>query len=148
MSMRAGGDNEEEVLQYSPLPSTEHIRILVLQPLKSFGDPIFAEFEIARVTKASKYAALSYSWGMNEDGDDSKCRTITVQGASLAITQNLFEGLQRLLSSEEPEPLRLWVDAVCINQADTREQSTQVAMMAEIYSNADRTIIWLGEGRD
>jgi hypothetical protein len=45
-------------------------------------------------------------------------------------------------------PLRLWVDAVCINQADAQEQSRQVAMMAEIFSEAYRTIIWLGEDRD
>jgi hypothetical protein len=44
--------------------------------------------------------------------------------------------------------MRLWVDAVCINQQDTQEQSSQVAMMAEIYSGARRTIVWLGEGRD
>lgn len=143
----AAGDVQEP-FQYSPLPSTSHIRILVLQPFKGFGDPIHADIEIADVTQAPKYTALSYSWGMNEDGDASLCRTITVQGARLAITRNLFEGLQRLLSSQQPMPLRLWVDAVCINQTDAREQSSQVAMMAKIYSNAYRTIIWLGEGHE
>ena len=38
----------------------------------------------------------------------------------------------------------LWVDAVCVNQSDFKEQSTQVAMMLEIYARAEQVNIWLG----
>jgi hypothetical protein len=40
--------------------------------------------------------------------------------------------------------MHLWADAVCINQYDGDEKTTQVAMMGEIYSGAERTYIWLG----
>jgi len=39
----------------------------------------------------------------------------------------------------------LWIDAVCINQEDDAEKSFQVSMMGEIYYQADRVIIWLGD---
>ena len=41
----------------------------------------------------------------------------------------------------------LWVDAVCINQINISERTTQVRMMRTIYSNsrAACVLIWLGE---
>ncbi|KAK0715467.1 heterokaryon incompatibility protein-domain-containing protein [Lasiosphaeris hirsuta] len=38
----------------------------------------------------------------------------------------------------------LWVDALCINQADVSERNQQVSIMGQIYSNALRVISWLG----
>lgn len=38
----------------------------------------------------------------------------------------------------------IWIDAVCINQEDLAERSSQVQMMGEIYSKADRVNVWLG----
>lgn len=40
---------------------------------------------------------------------------------------------------------RFWVDALCINQADATERSTQVAMMGDIYKAAATVHVWLGE---
>jgi hypothetical protein len=37
------------------------------------------------------------------------------------------------------------VDAVCINQNDNNEKSQQVKRMGEIYANARRVLIWVGE---
>lgn len=39
----------------------------------------------------------------------------------------------------------LWIDAICINQADLEERSAQVRIMPRIYSNADCVIVWLGD---
>ena len=40
----------------------------------------------------------------------------------------------------------LWIDAICIDQSHAEEKSHQVAMMLDIYRNADRVYAWLGEG--
>lgn len=40
---------------------------------------------------------------------------------------------------------RSWNDTVCINQADIQERSNQVAMMSDMYKNARKTLVWLGE---
>lgn len=51
-----------------------------------------------------------------------------------------------LRPDEETRSLRaLWVDAICINQADVRERSEQVAIMRDIYQHAERVLVWLGE---
>ena len=39
----------------------------------------------------------------------------------------------------------LWLDAVCINQADLDERAQQVGMMADIYSNSKGNLVYLGE---
>ena len=38
----------------------------------------------------------------------------------------------------------LWIDAVCINQADNSERSAQVALMGSIYKIASGNLIYLG----
>lgn len=38
----------------------------------------------------------------------------------------------------------VWVDAICINQADGKERNHQVAMMAFIYARATQVVAWLG----
>ncbi|KAI3318239.1 heterokaryon incompatibility protein-domain-containing protein [Xylariaceae sp. AK1471] len=42
----------------------------------------------------------------------------------------------------------LWVDSICINQADTAEKSQQVAIMADIYSMAKTVQVWLSLASD
>jgi hypothetical protein len=37
----------------------------------------------------------------------------------------------------------LWIDALCINQADDEERNHQVAQMARIYSSAGLVVIWI-----
>ena len=59
------------------------------------------------------------------------------------ITQNLFVALRRLRHLEKSRTL--WIDALCINQEDTKEKEVQVAMMGQIYSRASCGLLWLGE---
>ncbi|KAH9209562.1 heterokaryon incompatibility, partial [Leptodontidium sp. 2 PMI_412] len=40
---------------------------------------------------------------------------------------------------------RIWIDAVCINQQDPAERSSQVGLMDEIYKGAQLVIAWLGK---
>lgn len=42
----------------------------------------------------------------------------------------------------------MWIDAICINQADLRERNMHVIKMGDIYRKADRVIVWLGPQRD
>ena len=41
---------------------------------------------------------------------------------------------------------RLWIDAICINQASLKEKNQQVPMMADIYGGAARVLVWLELG--
>ena len=84
------------------------------------------------------YEALSYTWNNNVFEQFIWCN-----GHVLAVTQNLYDALQRLRN--ETSSRILWIDAVCINQSDTRERSVQVGFMRQIYNRATRVIPWLGE---
>lgn len=42
----------------------------------------------------------------------------------------------------------MWIDAICINQADKEEKPHQVGMMGEIFQACDEAVLWLGEDPD
>lgn len=48
-------------------------------------------------------------------------------------------------TTQAVQPPKLWIDAVCTNQDDHQERSGQVAIMGEMFGNALRTIVYLGE---
>ncbi|KAG9790969.1 hypothetical protein KCU88_g1141, partial [Aureobasidium melanogenum] len=64
----------------------------------------------------------------------------------MMITSNLQLALSRLRKVQKDT--YLWVDAVCINQADADEKSIQVRRISEIYRDAAAVIVWLGEEND
>ena len=43
-------------------------------------------------------------------------------------------------------PRRLWIDSICINQADNEEKSAQVSLMGTIYASAEYVAACLGSG--
>ncbi|EEU42374.1 uncharacterized protein NECHADRAFT_79878 [Fusarium vanettenii 77-13-4] len=61
------------------------------------------------------------------------------------ITTNLRTALLNIRKPDQP--CTIWVDAVCIDQNSVLERNHQVSIMADIYRNAARTIVWLGESR-
>ncbi|KAK5654510.1 hypothetical protein OQA88_7139 [Cercophora sp. LCS_1] len=99
------------------------------------------------------YGCLSYCWGdpkvtkpieinYTEKANTSESGLVTYQ-TKFNVTANL-EAALRVLRSTLVRPV-LWADALCIDQSDLGERATQVALMAEIYSQAVQTIVWLGE---
>ena len=43
----------------------------------------------------------------------------------------------------EQLPRPLWIDAICINQADQAEKEKQIPLMRHIYPNAQLVRLWL-----
>jgi hypothetical protein len=97
---------------------------------------------VAALKEHPKYAALSYTWG-----DPNVVKEIDFNGcAGFKITENLHAALEHLRWDNRER--RLWIDALCINQADDAEKNMQVGIMAQIYEKAVHTIIWLGAASD
>jgi hypothetical protein len=86
------------------------------------------------------YMALSYTWG-----DPSKIREILVNGRVMRVTENL-EACLRVLRDKPyiQKGWKIWIDALCINQADIVERAFQVKRMHDIYRKAWTPLIWLG----
>jgi hypothetical protein len=65
------------------------------------------------------------------------------RGRRIIISTNLRDALRRFRHATLP--IRLWIDAVCINQQDLVERSQQVLLMPRIYHSALTVWLWLGE---
>ena len=134
--------------QYDKLPKRKGaIRLLNLLP--SITDSSEIHCELITPTKSAKdevhYEALSWCWGT---GDTNRYINIRSKGKNYAkyIAENLFHALKAL---RRPDRDRyLWIDAICINQQYLSEKNHQVEMMHEIYGNAKRVCIWLGESNE
>ena len=90
-----------------------------------------------------RYSALSYVWG-----EPTETAPIIVGGHTFFVTINPKAALLAFARRVGGGPLVLWVDSICINQADDQEKSHQVEIMGEIYRNASQTIAWLGSEKD
>ncbi|KAF2657566.1 hypothetical protein K491DRAFT_548880, partial [Lophiostoma macrostomum CBS 122681] len=86
----------------------------------------------------TKYEALSYTWG-TENSD----KYIISDGFHMPVTENLYDALQMIRRTRE-ESFYIWVDSICINQADKIEKAHQVWNMLTIYEKAEKVVVWLG----
>ena len=99
----------------------------------------------------TNYVALSYMWDyMTPSLLPSKHwsrknqeKEIYCNGASLTVKSNLYAALHQL--RHETESTILWTDAICINQKDDDEKTSQVRLMRKIYALAEKTVVWLGQ---
>lgn len=140
---------------YDTLPSNEqdpYIRLLALIPSRNQSSRLKGSLQHFRLNEVDGgYEAVSYEWGspspgnLTAGGRRSIPRTIVIDGKSLRITDNLFQCLLQLRSGGN---LFLWIDAICINQTNGEERTSQVAIMGRIYSCALRTLSWLGRPVD
>ncbi|KAL2037547.1 hypothetical protein N7G274_009659 [Stereocaulon virgatum] len=107
----------------------------------TLSQPAHALSSNANVGNTPSYEALSYAWGPTTD---PTIVTIVENSAkfSLQITQNLAIALPYLRHRLRPRVF--WIDAICVNQQDSEERSRQVERMCDIYTRADRVVVWLG----
>ncbi|KAI0384080.1 HET-domain-containing protein [Hypomontagnella monticulosa] len=134
-------ENTEDAYEYSTsLDSTAgEVRVLEILP-GTEDDPIKCHLKVCNLNDDDIPEVLSYVWG--KIWSDER---ISVDGKSFRVTKNLFESLRGL---RNPDVSRtIWIDAICINQADNEEKTGQVRLMGDIYSKAKQTIIWLGDGK-
>ncbi|KZM25263.1 hypothetical protein ST47_g3592 [Ascochyta rabiei] len=73
--------------------------------------------------------------------------TILCNGERVEVTENLYDFLCYWASNQEGSSY-IWIDALCIDQHNISEQSHQVNIMGQIYSAADRVLVWLGPEDD
>ncbi|MCJ1328098.1 WD repeat-containing protein jip5 [Thelotrema lepadinum] len=83
------------------------------------------------------YTALSYAWGST----NPSCRILCNEQPK-HITPNLELAVKRV--RHEKHAIHIWADQLCIDQSDFDERSQQVLIMAQIYSRAFSTLVWLG----
>lgn len=132
--------NKRQGQLYQPLnPDRKEIRILVLRGLEDHGR-ICCDLQRVSLLEDPPpvYETVSWCWGTSR-----KTRKICLDGQIISVSANAEEVLRRV--GVDRDHSCLWLDAVCINQADAAERSQQVAIMKHVYQSARRVLIWLGE---
>jgi Heterokaryon incompatibility protein (HET) len=129
-------------------------------------EPIRCSMEIVCLDDKPEYDALSYTWKNpvtvyeNKENAEQEAnrftqeRTVICDGKVMMVGVNLHDALlvvRLTVSIEAYETIisrrrsgLIWIDALCINQKNDEERAAQVAIMGQIYSKAQTTIIWLG----
>jgi hypothetical protein len=143
---------------YRPLDrARKEIRILFIEPepLDSDKDVVVHVFNASLLdpTVPRLYGCLSYCWGdpsvtktiqvMYSEKPDLNAAGLVTTKTNFRVTTNL-EAALRVLRSILQRPV-MWADAICIDQSDLDERSSQVPLMTEIYTQAVQTVIWLGD---
>jgi hypothetical protein len=124
---------------YSKLNSaSREIRVAKLHPESDPHGDISCELFTVSLDTRPVYKTLSYTWG-----DASDTVSIILGGHRFPVTRNLKKALQRLRSLDTETPI--WIDAICINQADTVERTQQVELMRTIYESSSEAIVFLGD---
>ncbi|KAK4200865.1 heterokaryon incompatibility protein-domain-containing protein [Triangularia verruculosa] len=132
-----------KIYQYSPLAEPTSIRLLCLLPAEDSTSPIHCQiidYNLSILGETHLYEALSYVWG-----EPNSQHHVFIDGEKLVVTPNLHAALQHLRNAQLQRVL--WVDAICINQGDTLEKSSQIQLMAKIYSKAAR-VVFATDGKD
>jgi hypothetical protein len=135
--------------RYDHLPERA-IRLLEI-PEKLIEQPwLLNDYDLEH---CSPYVCLSYTWGPPLNTEECKAeyegakRSLFLQSEEhtgwLEVGLNLWEGLEQLIAAGRTG--YLWVDALCINQDDPQERSSQVAIMGQIYRDSEEVIVWLGK---
>ena len=138
------GRNDE--FPYSPLDqSRNEVRLLQLGSHagdKDNDDVLpYCSLRVVSLDENPTYEALSYTWG---DGSDLRCIILDLH--LFLVTRNLELAIRQLRKRSTSD--LLWVDAICINQNNDEERSQQVLKMGNIYANATRVLVWLGNHFD
>ncbi|EON65769.1 hypothetical protein W97_05008 [Coniosporium apollinis CBS 100218] len=122
-------------------PSKREIRVLSFPPAELEDPEARCDIVHLSLDDRPRYHALSYVWGELEP-----TRSLFVDGCRVDVRPNLFTALHHLRDAIPGE--YLWVDALCINQMDKDERSSQIKIMGDIYRGAEKTLVWLGEEGD
>jgi hypothetical protein len=143
---------------YSKLPalSERDIRLISILPRQAQDgdDQIICNLEVINLDQGTRYHALSYTWGSpygaeydpHQVNGEVQETNIICNGCQLSVRPNLKTALSRIRDKPDWVERRIWVDAICIDQGTPGEQSSQVRLMADIFSSAETVMSWLGEG--
>ena len=149
-------DPQQRRFKYNPLPESGSFRLIKQIASDATGSHLSCVLESFSLDDCPSYRCLSYTWGpaltsdaeSGEHTDTAKVELIVraeKAAGVLSINENLSDALSELRSSSLGPTLYIWIDAICIDQDNLKERSSQVSMMGTIYSRAEKVIVWLGK---
>ncbi|KAK0663025.1 heterokaryon incompatibility protein-domain-containing protein [Cercophora samala] len=136
--------DENNPYYYHKLSGENEIRLVTIKPGK-WTDPISCELSCHSLgvenEDVTEYSTLSYAWGSPRITEN-----VTLEGRPWPVTVNLANAL--LFLRDHEKPVKMWIDALCIDQSNLKERGKQVQLMKEIYSGGTHVIVYLGDGKN
>ncbi|ETS80777.1 hypothetical protein PFICI_08306 [Pestalotiopsis fici W106-1] len=134
------------LMPYSPptLATESSFRLLRLLPGWP-EDSLRCKIHVKDLKDEPIFNAISYTWA-DEKGDDRKLAEIFIDGKAISVTRNCHAALRRLQQTDIVA--YIWIDAICIDQENDIERGHQVKLMPQIYHQAQKVFIYVGEHDD
>ena len=138
-------------------PSKE-IRLLELFPSQTWTSPLQCRLVTTVLRERSvPFQALSYVWGddattahaihvLPDPPDKPSSPAEVTTPRFIPITASLDDALRHVRSPTDTTTL--WIDQICVHQADTVEKGHQVGLMGQLYATATQVLVWLGAAAD
>ena len=131
---------------YQPLDERRsQIRLIEIISIGGSGK-VKCKLSVSSLEDNPEFAALSYVWG-----DPKVTKDIILNNEIFSAATNLAAALKHVKAhwcnafpDRSPGLFRIWADAICINQKDPEERSSQVNLMRDIYAKAELVLSWLG----
>lgn len=118
-------------------------RLIRLDSSKSQSDLLHLNLEKYDLDDCPEYEATSYAWA-GEHGDSKPSGPIFI-GSFYDVAWQTDNCLSLLRYLRPNRGIRMvWIDAICIDQANAHERGMQVAEMRSIYRKASRVVVYLG----
>ncbi len=112
----------------------------LLQPVSITHNRLHFRILTTPRAAAPPYIAVSYAWGETEASEK-----VHLDDQPFPVRLNLWNCLFHISQALRSVPENhIWVDAICINQADSNEKNAQVASMDQTYRRAACVSAWLG----
>ncbi|OJD28962.1 heterokaryon incompatibility protein or allele [Diplodia corticola] len=127
--------SSQDPFRYQQLNDASEFRLLRLFP-GSPGDKLGCDIFHVNLRQLPRYEAVSYTWG-----NDRLCQELYSTKGLIKITDNCAHALTALRYPEDERVL--WIDCVCIAQADKQEKNHQIPLMPQIYAGAKCVLIHL-----
>ena len=134
------------------------IRLLYIMPSADPTSTVEMVMVHCSLDNHPPYKALSYTWGnpfsspvsprvkalLKTDVDPwDKTATVFVNDVAFTVKRNLIDAIHRFRATHAKKAI--WVDSICINQADPIECGQEVRLMDQVYGTAEEVPIWLGK---
>ncbi|KAF1992388.1 hypothetical protein K402DRAFT_295268, partial [Aulographum hederae CBS 113979] len=130
--------------RYESLDSHLHEIRLIKLSFRNQDDLIHCELlqRLSVDSLHSQFTAISYCAGNSQD-----TKAIIVDGIQFNVFANLEHALRKTKNfwakTHPDKDCFLWVDQICINQADLAERSHQVSLMRDVYQSAEHVLVCL-----
>ena len=125
--------------RYQPLDKDKRL-VRFLRMLHDERSSIACELAVFSLDDQPEHLALSYCWTKADP-----IYEVQLNGRPFYVRPNLYAYLE-LMRSEQQSGW-IFIDALCINQSDIEERSSQVALMVDVYREAVGVVVWLGVRR-